>query len=92
MEGRNAVDLGTPQTLTSPGARRTRSAPFSCTGMRPDNGYCALLDYDLLAWQNGAWKTFGRGADADACLRSDDLRRYLVTTWVMDHNFWNQSL
>ena len=46
-----------PQTLdiTFPSVRPiSKVAIFSERG---DNAFCALLDYDLQAWQNGEWKT-----------------------------------
>lgn len=46
-----------PQTLdiTFPSTRPiSKLAVFSERG---DNAYCALLDYDVQAWQAGAWKT-----------------------------------
>jgi len=79
---------GVPQTMDLTWDKpRTFNTVF-LHGLRADNGYCALLDYDLLAWQNGAWKPIAQvktplpPSDSTIC---DDI---LVTTWLMDNNFW----
>ncbi len=79
---------GAPQNLdlqwTTP---RTFDTVF-LHGVRADNIYCALLDYDLQAWQNGNWKTISEvrtplpPTDPVAVIGAKGM------TWLQDNNFW----
>jgi len=57
-------------------------------GVRADNPFCALLDYDLQVWQEGNWKTI---AEVRTPLPPTDPVAVLGAkgvTWLKDNNFW----
>jgi hypothetical protein len=56
-------------------------------GVRADNQYCALLDYDLQYHDGKDWVTID--AVRTPCPPSDLVSTFTVksTTWYMDHNF-----
>lgn len=66
---------------------RTFDAVF-LHGVRADNSYCALLDYDLQVWLDGKWKTIVEErtplppTDPVAVLGAKGM------TWLLDNNFW----
>ena len=53
-----------------------------------DNGFCALLDFDLQAWQDGAWKTISQVRtpvpESDPVYGCIDVKG---VTWLQDNNF-----
>ena len=75
-----------PQTLdiTFPTARPiSRLAVFSERG---DNGYCALLDYDVQGWQNGAWKTLAEVRTPVPVSTPAEAFQTTTLTWMQDPN------
>jgi hypothetical protein len=75
-----------PQTLdiTFPTPRPiSRMAIFSERG---DNGFCALLDYDLQAWQNGAWKTLAEVRAPFPASTPAEAFHTTSLTWMGDPN------
>ncbi len=75
-----------PQTLdlTFPSARAiSKVALFSERG---DNGFCALLDYDLQAMQNGAWKTVAEVRTPIPASTPADAFHTTSITWEQDPN------
>ncbi len=68
------------------------SAPRSLSkmlvfGMRADNLYCSLLDFDVQAWSNGKWVTVK--SITTPCPPSDAVATpgSTVSTWYSDQNF-----
>jgi hypothetical protein len=77
-----------PQTLdlTFPAARPiSKVAIFSEHG---DNGFCALLEYDLQAWLNGGWKTVAEVRSPITPTTSAEAFNTSAITWEGDQNFF----
>ena len=75
-----------PQNLdiTFPNARPiSRIAVFSEQG---DNGFCALLDYDVQAMVKGAWKTVAQVRDPIPASTPAEAFNTTTLTWMLDPN------
>jgi hypothetical protein len=66
---------------------RTFDAVF-LHGVRADNIYCALLDYDLQVWLDGNWKTLVEQRTAVPPTDPVAVLGAKGMTWLMDNNFW----
>ncbi|MGB2613636.1 MAG: hypothetical protein WBE06_02870 [Phycisphaerae bacterium] len=57
-------------------------------GVRADNPFCAILDYDLQYFDSGTWKTIEEVRTP--CPPSDVVQTYLCNTimWYLDNNFF----
>ena len=72
--------------MTFPGKRKVERVVVF--GVRADNQYCALLDYDLQYHDGKDWVTID--AARAPCPPSDPVPTFTVksTTWYLDHNFF----
>lgn len=83
-------DLPTlPQTLDIQFDQPQKINAVVLRGVRADNGFCALLSYDLQGWDGKAWKTLeavrrpmppseeARTADADHAIWTDDTNLFV---------------
>lgn len=85
-EGRMA---GTSQSLTMTFAEKQHIGKAIIYGVRADNYYCALLDYDLQYWNGGTWVTLDQvRAPVGATDIVDTHYDASGNTWYMDQNFY----